>query len=61
MAGFYENRSENRDLLKIAESHSRRESQGGKVQYDQNCSACHSVDGSGNASLDAPKLADDIW
>lgn len=33
----------------------------GKAVYDQNCSACHGVDGTGNILLGAPNLADDIW
>ena len=37
------------------------ESHVGKPQYEQNCAACHAVDGSGNALLGAPNLADDIW
>ena len=37
------------------------ESHAGKAAYDQNCSACHGVDGSGNILLGAPNLADDIW
>ncbi len=38
-----------------AESHS------GKTQYEQNCSACHGMDGAGNPLLGAPNLGDDIW
>lgn len=37
------------------------ESHAGKAQYEQNCSACHGVDGSGNPLLGAPNLTDDIW
>ena len=32
-----------------------------KIRYDQFCSACHGVDGEGNALLGAPALNDDIW
>jgi cytochrome c oxidase cbb3-type subunit 3 len=32
-----------------------------KIRYDQFCSACHGVDGEGNALLGAPSLNDDIW
>jgi cytochrome c oxidase cbb3-type subunit 3 len=33
----------------------------GKPVYDQNCSACHGLEGGGNVLLGAPNLADDIW
>jgi cytochrome c oxidase cbb3-type subunit III len=32
-----------------------------KARYEAFCSACHAVDGSGNALLGAPALNDDIW
>jgi cytochrome c oxidase cbb3-type subunit 3 len=32
-----------------------------KIRYDQFCSACHGVDGEGNALLGAAALNDDIW
>ncbi len=31
------------------------------AQYKMFCVACHGIDGSGNAALGAPNLADDIW
>lgn len=34
--------------------------QGGKV-FQQNCAACHGVDGAGNQLLGAPNLVDNIW
>ncbi|MDA1371004.1 MAG: cytochrome-c oxidase, cbb3-type subunit III [Proteobacteria bacterium] len=37
------------------------ESHAGKAAYDQNCTACHGVDGEGNPMLGGPRLADDIW
>ncbi|PCJ24390.1 MAG: cytochrome-c oxidase, cbb3-type subunit III [SAR86 cluster bacterium] len=37
------------------------ESHPGKQVFDQNCSACHGVDGTGNILLGAPSLVDDIW
>jgi len=37
------------------------ESLAGKTQYDQYCSACHGLDGSGNVALGAPRLSDNIW
>ena len=33
----------------------------GKAIYQQNCVACHGLDGAGNPLLGAPNLADDIW
>ena len=33
----------------------------GQVQYNLFCVACHGADGSGNQSLGAPSLVDDIW
>lgn len=36
-------------------------SHAGKAAYDQNCAACHGIDGTGNTLLGAPNLADDIW
>jgi cytochrome c oxidase cbb3-type subunit 3 len=33
----------------------------GQLRYDQLCVACHGIDGSGNAALGAPNLADDNW
>jgi len=33
----------------------------GQPRYNQLCVACHGIDGSGNAALGAPNLADDIW
>lgn len=33
----------------------------GKVIYDQQCFACHGVDGKGNIALGAPNLTDNIW
>ena len=32
-----------------------------RPQYNQLCVACHGIDGSGNAALGAPNLADDTW
>jgi len=33
----------------------------GKATYEQNCAACHGVDGAGNTALGASQLSDDIW
>ena len=33
----------------------------GKPMYEQNCAACHGVDGAGNEMLGASRLSDDIW
>lgn len=33
----------------------------GQMQYNLFCVACHGADGSGNQSLGAPSLVDDIW
>ncbi len=33
----------------------------GKAAYDQNCAACHGIDGEGNTLLGAPRLTGDIW
>lgn len=33
----------------------------GKVQFNQFCIACHGTDGSGNAMLGAPNIADSTW
>ena len=33
----------------------------GQAVYQQNCVACHAADGTGNALLGAPNLADNIW
>lgn len=33
----------------------------GKTLYEQNCAACHNVNGTGNLALGAPNLTDDIW
>ncbi len=33
----------------------------GKAVYQQNCAACHGLDGAGNPLLGAPNLADNIW
>ncbi len=33
----------------------------GKAMYEQNCAACHGVDGAGNPMLGASRLSDDIW
>jgi cytochrome c oxidase cbb3-type subunit 3 len=33
----------------------------GKAMYEQNCAACHGVDGAGNEMLGASRLSDDIW
>ena len=33
----------------------------GAVIFDENCSACHAVDGTGNREVGAPNLADAIW
>lgn len=37
------------------------ETHAGKPVYEQNCAACHGIDGAGNPLLGAPNLADDIW
>lgn len=46
-------------ILQIADSAS--STHDGKPVYDQNCAACHGVDGTGNTQLGAPNLTDDIW
>ncbi|MEX0741068.1 MAG: cytochrome-c oxidase, cbb3-type subunit III [Pseudohongiella sp.] len=33
----------------------------GKAMYEQNCAACHGVDGAGNEMLGASRLSDDVW
>lgn len=33
----------------------------GRTVYEQNCAACHGVDGTGNVFLGAPNLADNTW
>lgn len=33
----------------------------GQAQFQQNCIACHNVDGTGNPLLGAPNLTNDIW
>ncbi len=33
----------------------------GKPVFEQNCAACHAVDGTGNQVVGAPNLTDDIW
>lgn len=33
----------------------------GQAVYQQNCGACHGMDGAGNTLLGAPNLADNIW
>ncbi|MBC6904678.1 cytochrome-c oxidase, cbb3-type subunit III [Saccharophagus sp. K07] len=33
----------------------------GSAVFQQNCIACHGVDGTGNQALGAPNLADNIW
>jgi cytochrome c oxidase cbb3-type subunit 3 len=33
----------------------------GQTVYQQNCAACHGLDGVGNPLLGAPNIADDIW
>ena len=33
----------------------------GAKLFNQNCVACHGVDGKGNQALGAPNLTDDIW
>ncbi len=33
----------------------------GKALFEQNCTACHGADGTGNTMLGAPNLMDDIW
>ena len=33
----------------------------GKPLFDQNCAACHGMDGKGNQALGAPNLSDQIW
>jgi len=33
----------------------------GKAKFDTLCAACHKADGTGNKSIGAPNLADDIW
>lgn len=37
------------------------ETHAAKAQYEQNCGACHGIDGIGNPLLGAPNIADDIW
>lgn len=33
----------------------------GQAQYNMFCTACHGIDGTGNAVFGAPNLADDVW
>ena len=33
----------------------------GKPLFEQNCGACHGIEGKGNPALGAPNLADTIW
>lgn len=33
----------------------------GKAIFDQNCAACHGLNGKGNIAVGAPNLTDDIW
>lgn len=33
----------------------------GKIIFEQQCFACHGIDGKGNLALGAPNLTDDIW
>ena len=33
----------------------------GKPLFEQNCAACHAIDGKGNQALGAPNLTDQIW
>ena len=33
----------------------------GQTKYNQFCIACHGSDGSGNVTLGAPSLVDDVW
>ena len=37
------------------------ESHPGRAAYEQNCIACHGLDGAGNALIGAPRINDDIW
>jgi cytochrome c oxidase cbb3-type subunit 3 len=37
------------------------ESHPGRAMFQQNCVACHGMDGSGNPALGAPDLTDNIW
>ncbi len=34
---------------------------GGKALFEQNCTACHGADGTGNILMGAPNLMDNIW
>jgi cytochrome c oxidase cbb3-type subunit 3 len=33
----------------------------GKPLFQQNCAACHGMDGKGNQALGAPNLSDQVW
>jgi len=41
--------------------HNQERAAAGKKMFEQNCSACHGVNGKGNLVVGAPNLTDDIW
>ena len=41
--------------------HDIKSAQAGKTVFEQNCSVCHRVDGTGNHAIGSPNLTDDIW
>lgn len=42
-------------------THDNLKAQLGKPVFEQNCAACHGMDGKGNQQVGAPNLTDDIW
>lgn len=43
------------------QAHDAAQAAAGKPVFEQNCAACHAVDGTGNQVVGAPNLTDDIW